>query len=123
MQQQLLQVKGVGDVELGGGSLPAVRVELNPFALARYGIGLEDVRAAIQAANANRPKGMVEGGGRRLQIYTHDPGPEGGRLCAAGGRLAQRRRGAAARRRRRRTTGSRTRARWACSTASARSSC
>ena len=74
LQQQLLQVEGVGDVELGGGSLPAVRVEVNPVQLAAQGIALEDVRAAIQASNANRPKGAVEGSGERLQIYTNDQG-------------------------------------------------
>jgi multidrug efflux pump len=59
IQQRLSQVEGVGEVELGGGSLPAVRVEIAPFALNRYGISLEDVRAAIESANANRPKGTV----------------------------------------------------------------
>ncbi len=76
MQQQLSQIQGVGDVEIGGGSLPAVRVELNPLALARYGIGLEDVRAALSSANANRPKGVVQDGTRRFQIYTNDTGLE-----------------------------------------------
>ncbi len=70
VQQKIAQVRGVGDVELGGGSLPAVRVELVPFALNRYGVGAEDVRAALQASTANRPKGAIEGAGRRLQIYT-----------------------------------------------------
>ena len=74
LQQKIAQVPGVGDVELGGGSLPAVRVELLPFALNRYGISMEDVRAALQASNANRPKGAIEddsdGKGQRLQIYT-----------------------------------------------------
>jgi multidrug efflux pump len=74
INQRLLQVNGVGDVQLGGGTLPAVRIELNPFALNHYGISTEDVRAAIQASNANRPKGMVQGGGRRMQIYTETPG-------------------------------------------------
>eukprot|EP01036_Dinobryon_divergens_P047395 gene47395-63528_t len=77
VQQKLAQVKGVGDVEIGGGSLPAVRVELIPFALNRYGISMEDVRAALQASNANRPKGAIEDNsqgpqgvkGQRLQIY------------------------------------------------------
>ena len=73
VSQRLAQVDGVGDVELGGGSLPAVRVELLPFALQRLGISSEDVRAALQAANANRPKGAIEGGGRRLQVYTPSP--------------------------------------------------
>jgi len=73
VSQRLAQVDGVGDVEIGGGSLPAVRVELLPFALQRLGISSEDVRAAIQANNANRPKGAIEGGGRRLQVYTPSP--------------------------------------------------
>ena len=74
VQQQLSQVKGVGDVEVGGASLPAVRVELNPLQLAHYGIGLEDVRAALASANANRPKGVIDDGAERLQIYTNDAG-------------------------------------------------
>jgi multidrug efflux pump len=80
VQQKLAQVDGVGDVELGGGSLPAVRVELLPYALNRYGVSMEDVRAAIQASNGNRPKGAIEGDQRRLQIYT--------RSSAGGGRTA-----------------------------------
>jgi len=72
MQQKLLQVQGVGDVTIGGGSLPAVRVELNPRALFEYGIGLEDVRAALSAANANSPKGALQEGGQRFQIYVND---------------------------------------------------
>jgi multidrug efflux pump len=74
IQQQLSQVKGVGEVTLGGGSLPAVRVELNILAVARYGIGLEDVRAALASANANRPKGIVQDGHLRFQVYTNDTG-------------------------------------------------
>ena len=75
VQQRLSQVSGVGDVEIGGGSQPAVRAEISPFALNRFGVSLEDVRAAIQSANANRPKGMVQDeGGRRLQIYTNTGG-------------------------------------------------
>jgi len=74
INQRLLQIDGVGDVNIGGGSLPAVRIELKPFALNQWGISTEDVRAAIQASNANRPKGIVQGGGRRLQIYTQTPG-------------------------------------------------
>ena len=73
ISQRLSQVDGVGDVEIGGGSLPAVRIELLPFALNKYGISTEDVRAAIQASNANRPKGTIQGDGRRLQIYTQTP--------------------------------------------------
>ena len=70
VQQKISQVQGVGDVELGGGSLPAVRVDLNPFALNRYGISTEDVRAALQANTTNRPKGDLDVQGNRLQIYT-----------------------------------------------------
>jgi len=70
VQQKIAQVRGVGDVELGGGSLPAVRVELLPFALSKWGVSTEDVRAALQASNPNRPKGSIEGAGRQLQIYT-----------------------------------------------------
>jgi multidrug efflux pump len=74
IEQQLSQIKGVGEVDIGGGSLPAVRVDVNAFALARYGIGLEDVRAALASANANRPKGIVQDGEARLQVYTNDQG-------------------------------------------------
>ncbi len=70
VQQKIAQVQGVGDVEIGGGSQPAVRVDLSPYALNKWGIATEDVRAAIQATSANRPKGQVEMDGRRLQIYT-----------------------------------------------------
>src|SRR6185369_6730201 len=73
VSQKLAQVDGVGDVEIGGGSLPAVRIELQPFALNRLGVSSADVRAAIQSFNANRPKGEIEGNGRRLQIYTPSP--------------------------------------------------
>ena len=72
VQQQLSQVRGVGDVEVGGASLPAVRVELNPLQLAHYGVALEDVRAALASANANRPKGVVDDGPLRYQVYTND---------------------------------------------------
>ncbi len=79
VQQKIAQVPGVGDVELGGGSLPAVRVDLLPFALNRYGVSAEDVRAALQASNANRPKGAIEGNGQRLQIYSGADTASGGR--------------------------------------------
>ena len=71
-QQQLSQISGIGQVIIGGSALPAVRVELNPQALFKYGIGLEDVRAALAAANANSPKGTIDDGDRRFQIYTND---------------------------------------------------
>src|SRR3954470_8976001 len=69
VQQKIAQVPGVGDVELGGGSQPAIRVELIPFSLSRYGISMEDVRAALQSGTANRPKGDIDLNGQRLQVY------------------------------------------------------
>ena len=72
LQQKLSQLTGVGQVIIGGAALPAVRVELRPQALFKYGIGLEDVRAALAAANANSPKGILDLGSQRLQIYTND---------------------------------------------------
>ena len=74
VQQRLLQVEGVGDVELGGAALPSVRVDVNPLAVARYGIPLEDVRAALSASAANRPRGLIEGSGLAWQIYADTPG-------------------------------------------------
>src|ERR1700689_515998 len=71
-QQRLSQVTGVGQVIIGGSALPAVRVELNPNALFKYGIGLEDVRAALASANANSPKGMIDDGDQRYHVYTND---------------------------------------------------
>jgi multidrug efflux pump len=72
IQQKLLQVDGVGDIELGGGSLPAVRVELNPHQLNQYGVSVETVRSALSSANANRPKGSIHSGVQRFQVYTND---------------------------------------------------
>jgi multidrug efflux pump len=72
LQQRLSQLDGIGQVSIGGATLPAVRVELNPTALFHYGIGLEDVRAALASANANSPKGAIEDGARRFQLYTND---------------------------------------------------
>ena len=72
MQQALSQIDGIGQVAISGSSLPAVRVELTPQALFKYGIGLEDVRAALSSANAHSPKGALEDGDRRYQIYTND---------------------------------------------------
>ena len=72
MQQALSQIDGIGQVAISGSSLPAVRVELNVPALFKYGIGLEDVRAALASANAHSPKGALEDGNRRFQIYTND---------------------------------------------------
>lgn len=72
VQQRLSQIQGIGNVDLGGSALPAVRVELQPSTLYKYGIGLEDVRAAIASANAHSPKGVIEEGGRRYQIEAND---------------------------------------------------
>jgi len=83
VQQKVAQVGGVGDVELGGGSQPAVRVDLVPFSLNKYGISSEDVRAALQAGSANRPKGDIEVAGQRLQIYTGSGASGGGKPVAA----------------------------------------
>jgi multidrug efflux pump len=57
LQQKLAQVEGVGQVNVGGASLPGVRVEINPGALNKYGLGLEDVRIALEKANSNTPTG------------------------------------------------------------------
>jgi len=74
VQQKLSQLPGVGNVDIGGSSLPAVRVELDPTALFNYGIGLEGIRAALASANANSPKGEIDAGGRRYQLYANDQG-------------------------------------------------
>jgi multidrug efflux pump len=77
-QQQLSQISGIGQVIIGGSALPAVRVELNPQVLFKYGIGLEDVRAALASANANSPKGTIDDGLRRFQVYTNDQATKAG---------------------------------------------
>ena len=74
--QKLSQVRGVGQVSVGGSSLPAVRAEVNPLALNAQGIALAEVRAALAAANANRPKGLVEDGERVWWIYANDQARE-----------------------------------------------
>ncbi len=72
LMQKLSQLPGVGEVDVNGSALPAVRVELNPGALFKYGIGLEDIRAALASANANSPKGAIEDDDHHFQIYTND---------------------------------------------------
>ena len=72
MAQKLSQVEGIGEVVVSGSSLPAVRVDLIPQALYKYGIGLEDVRAALSGANAHSPKGGIDVGDKRYQIYAND---------------------------------------------------
>ena len=70
--QKLAQVSGIGNVIVGGGSQPAVRVELNPLQLNHYGIGMETVRAAITTTNANRPKGFIEDETHHWQVQAND---------------------------------------------------
>ena len=72
LAQKIAQVQGVGQVSVGGSSLPAVRVSLNPDALNNYGISLSQVSSAITNTNINRPKGMLEQGDRYWQIQTND---------------------------------------------------
>jgi multidrug efflux pump len=72
LAQKLSQIQGVGQVIVGGSALPAVRAELNPIALQKYGIGLEDVRAALAASNAHSPKGDIEESDRHYQLYDND---------------------------------------------------
>ncbi|CAE6730608.1 efflux RND transporter permease subunit [Paraburkholderia haematera] len=72
IQQQLSQVRGVGQITLGGGALPSVRVELQPGKLSSYGIGLEDVRAALSAANADSAKGHLDEGDQRYVVTSND---------------------------------------------------
>ena len=72
LQQKLAQVKGVGQVFVGGSSFPAVRVEVNPTLLNNCGLSLEDVRAVLAAANANRPKGELADGNRAWTLTTTD---------------------------------------------------
>jgi hydrophobe/amphiphile efflux-1 (HAE1) family protein len=70
--QKISQVAGVGQVTIGGSAPPAVRVDLNPMTLAHYGIGLEDVRAALHAANVNSPKGSLADEHNRWVVSASD---------------------------------------------------
>ena len=72
VQQKLSQVEGVGEVQIGGSSLPAVRIDLDPDALAQAGVSLETVRMVIAAANSTRPKGVLENETYRWQIMAND---------------------------------------------------
>jgi multidrug efflux pump len=72
MAQKLAQVSGVGQVTVGGSSLPSVRIELNPTELNRYGIGLEQVASVLSAANANAPKGHFSDGHRTWEVDAND---------------------------------------------------
>jgi multidrug efflux pump len=78
ISQRLSQIDGVGGVNVNGSALPAVRVEINPLSLSKYGIGLQDVRAAISNANANAPKGAIESDSLHYQIYTNDNARDAG---------------------------------------------
>lgn len=70
--QKILQNPNIGQVNIGGFSLPAVRIELNPYTLSKYGIGLEDIRKTITQTNINRPKGILENATERWQIQAND---------------------------------------------------
>lgn len=70
--QKISQVKGVGEVTVGGSSLPAIRVQLNPNALAHYGIALDEVRRAIGDTNSIKPRGMIESADRQWQVQASD---------------------------------------------------
>jgi len=70
--QKLSQVKGVGQVQVGGSSLPAVRVEVNPQPLSDYNVGLDQIGTFLQGANANRPKGSLANDQVQLPIYASD---------------------------------------------------
>jgi multidrug efflux pump len=72
LAQRISQVRGVGQVDVSGSALPAVRVELNIAALNRAGISLETVRTAIAATNANRPKGMIDDADRTWEVGAND---------------------------------------------------
>jgi multidrug efflux pump len=72
LAQKLAQVSGVGQVIVGGGALPGVRIELNPNALNKYGIGLEQVRGVLSAANANTPKGHFSDGHHMWEVGAND---------------------------------------------------
>jgi multidrug efflux pump len=72
LQQKLSQMDGVGQVQVGGSSLPAVRVDLNPTALNKYGIGLEDVRTQLASANSNRAKGHLSDADKTWEIAAND---------------------------------------------------
>lgn len=72
LAQKLSQIEGVGDVTVGGSSLPAVRVTLNPQALFNQGVSLDDVRTAISSANQRRPQGALDDAQQRWQLRTND---------------------------------------------------
>src|SRR3954454_8774863 len=72
LAQRISQVNGVGQVQVSGGSLPAVRVELNPDSVNKYGLGIDQIATTLAAANANRPKGEISGPRNAWQLSTTD---------------------------------------------------
>ena len=72
LAQRIAQVDGIGQVNVGGGALPAVRVELNPDKLATQGIAIDNIRLALTANNANRPKGALDDGTRTWEVGAND---------------------------------------------------
>src|SRR3546814_3284830 len=74
--QKLAQVNGVGEVTVGGSSLPAVRVNLIPGALSSRGVSLDEVRTTLTEANANRPKGVIENDRYHWHIMASDRSEE-----------------------------------------------
>ncbi|MGA9221321.1 MAG: efflux RND transporter permease subunit, partial [Pseudomonas graminis] len=72
LSQSLSQVNGVGEVQIGGSSLPAVRVELEPKLLSQYGVSLDEVRTTISNSNVRRPKGSVENSEHNWQVQAND---------------------------------------------------
>ena len=101
LAQKISQVSGVGLVTLNGGQKPAVRVQVDPLALAGTGLSLEDVRAALAAANVNQPKGNLDGPRQDYTIATNDQLDKADGVQAARPRLQERRAGPPARRRQR----------------------
>ena len=102
--QKLSQVQGVGQVQVGGSSLPAVRVEVNPQPLSKYNVGLDQIGTFLQSANTNKPKGALANDQIDTADLHHRPAFPGEGLQESGGGLPQRRAGAA--------LGSRPRDRW-----------
>ncbi len=99
--QKLSQVQGVGQVQVGGSSLPAVRVEVNPQPVSDYNVGLDQIGTFLQSANANRPKGALANDDASVPHLYHRPAFPGEGLQGSGGGLSQRRAGPPVRPRRR----------------------
>ena len=91
--QKLAQVEGVGQVQVGGSSLPAVRVEVNPQPLSDYNVGLDQIGTFLQSANANKPKGSLANSERADSDLCQRPAFPGEGIQGSGGGLSQRRAG------------------------------